>query len=282
MKKTLLFIAGLMLAISANAAFYVAGNGEQGNPWCDGKHWNPAGSEMVDNTITFKDVPAGTYEFKVTDGTWDFALNAYNMDAAQSTPGYEGTDNVKFTIASTADITISTDGQSIVLKSTVPFGKVVITSWTIVGVSDLMTTAWDLKSTDNVMTQNPNGTYSLVIKGVELLADYQTDDNKVMYDGYGYKVVANASWSINIFPAQGNQYLDVEEDGTYDVTFNWDPSGYLEAIAEKSTETAIEDVMADDAVVAAYDLTGKPVAADAKGVVILQYASGKAAKVVNY
>lgn len=48
------------------------------------------------------------------------------------------------------------------------------------------------------------------------------------------------------------------------------------------TTTGIEDIDAEDAVVAAYDLLGRPVAADAAGYVILQYASGKAAKVFNY
>ena len=38
MKKILLFVAGLMLSMSANAAFYVAGNGKAGIPWCDGKY----------------------------------------------------------------------------------------------------------------------------------------------------------------------------------------------------------------------------------------------------
>ena len=45
--------------------------------------------------------------------------------------------------------------------------------------------------------------------------------------------------------------------------------------------TAIDEVDAEDAVVAAFDITGKPVAADAAGIVILQYASGKAVKVFN-
>ena len=55
-------------------------------------------------------------------------------------------------------------------------------------------------------------------------------------------------------------------------------------IISASTEeepTAIDEVDAEDAVVAAYDLLGRPVAADAAGYVILQYASGKAAKVFN-
>lgn len=279
MKKTFLFIAGLMLAISANAAWYVAGNGKAGNPWCDGKSWNAAGSEMVDNTITFKDVPAGTYEFKVTDGNWNsettpaINLNVFDMDAASSTPGYEGTDNIKFTITATADITISVSAENkITLKSTVPFGSVNVTSWTIAGEDALLGEAWNPASAANEMKEVSAGIFELVKKGVSLTAKT-----------YEYKVCANKDWGIKEIPASGNQKLEVEQDGVYDITFRlYVADSYLEAEIAESTETAIEDVIADDAVVAAYDLTGKPVAADAKGVVILQYASGKAAKVVNY
>lgn len=272
MKKILLIIATAMVAMTANAAFYVAGNGTTGNPWCDGKNWAADGSEMVGNTITFSGVPAGTYEFKVTDGTWKFALNIYNVDATQSTPGYEGTDNVKFTIASTADITISTDGSNIVLKSTVPFGKVVITSWSIAGVADLMGEEWSPSAEANVMKEKSAGVYELVKQGVSLTAG-----------SYEYKACANKAWSISEIPASGNQSLEILEDGIYDITFTLTVSeGYLEAVATPAATTDLEDVDAEDVVIAAYDITGKPVAADAKGIVILQYASGKAAKVFNY
>lgn len=398
MKKILLFVAAAMVAMSANAAFYVAGNGaaDATGKWCDGKNWAADGSEMVGNTITFSGVPAGTYEFKVTDGTWGFALNIYNVDAAQSTPGYEGTDNVKFTIASTADITISTDGSNIVLKSTVPFGKVVITSWSIAGVADLMGEEWSPSAEANVMTEKSAGVYELVKQGVSLTAGT-----------YDYKACANKAWSISEIPASGNQTLEILEDGVYDITFTLTVGeGYLEAVATLVGEggdqggeeggddpidtpagadyyligyingadygdkadaanlgeykfvdgtlvatftedsyvaikngdmtkwyfaeayagespvtletgkdfgekmkvpgsvevtftlvengdgsltlsyttggtTDIEDIDAEDAIVAAYDLIGRPVAADAKGFVILQYASGKAVKVFN-
>ena len=273
MKKILLFVAGLMLAMSANAAYYVAGNGDADatGKWCNGKKWAADGSEMVDNTITFSGVPAGTYEFKVTDGTWDFALNIYNVDATQSTPGYEGTDNVKFTIAATADITISTDGQNIVLKSSVPFGKVVITSWSIAGVAELMGEEWAPSAEANVMTEKSAGVFELVKKGVSLTAG-----------DYDYKACANKAWSISEIPASGNQTLTIDSDGIYDITFTLTVGeGYLEAIATPATSTDLEDVDAEDAIIAAYDITGKPVAADAAGIVILQYASGKAVKVFN-
>ena len=272
MRKILLLIATVMVAMTANAAFYVAGNGKEGNPWCDGKFWNADGSLMENNTITFASVPAGTYEFKVTDGTWDFALNIYNVDASQSTPGYKGSDNVQFTIASTANITISTDGQNIVLKSTVPFGDAVITSWAICGPADFVGEEWSPSAASNQMTEVAPGQWQLVKKGVALIAG-----------DYEYKAAANGDWGISEVPASGNQILTIDAEGVYDITFTlYAGDGYLEAIATPSTSTAIDEVDSEDVVIAAYDLLGRPAAADAKGYVILQYASGKSAKVYNY
>lgn len=264
MKKILLFVAGLMLAMSASAQYYLAGT-------IPGLSWDAAGYPMTNNKAEFTDLAAGTYEFKVTDGTWNNALGVWAVDAAQSTPGYEGTDNVKFTIASTATITITTDGTSIVLKSSVPFGKVVITSWSIAGVADLMGDEWAPSSEANVMTEKSAGVYELVKQGVSLTAG-----------SYDYKACANKAWSISEIPASGNQSLEILEDGIYDITFTLIVGeGYLEAVATPATSTDLEDVDAEDAIIAAYDITGKPVAADAAGIVILQYASGKAVKVFN-
>lgn len=57
------------------AAYYVAGE----EALC-GKNWDPAGSLMEKNadgtySVTFTGIAAGTYKFKVTDGTWDDAWN---------------------------------------------------------------------------------------------------------------------------------------------------------------------------------------------------------------
>lgn len=69
-----------------DAAYYVAGE----EALCgDGKNWDPAGSLMEKNadgtySITFTGIAAGTYEFKVTDGTWD---NSWNLDGNANTAG---------------------------------------------------------------------------------------------------------------------------------------------------------------------------------------------------
>lgn len=389
MKKILLFVAAAMVAMSASAANFLAGT-------LPGLTW-AADGYPINGTAVFEDVPAGTYEFKVTNGTWTDALGTGAVDASQSTPGYNpSADNVTFTIKSAATITITTDGTSIILKSTVPFGNVEITSYTIVGDELLLGVNWDTNAEENNMTQD-GSQWVLEKKGVELTAG-----------DYGYKVVGNHSYSVYQNPQQGNNTLTIDADGTYDLTFTLIVGeGYLEAVAtlvseggeeggeeggdepivtptgadyyligwingadygdkedfanlgdykfvdgtlvatftadsyvaikngdmtkwyfaeayagaspvtleagkdfgEKlfvpggvevtftlvenadgsltlsyttGTTTGIEDVDAEDAVVAAYDLLGRPVAADAAGYVILQYASGKAAKVFNY
>ena len=156
--------------------YYIAGNGSAGSDWCCGKGWNPSGCGLENNTITFSSLPAGEYQFKITNGTWDFTLGYAELTDQTGFTTIEegdGANNIIFTLEESKSVTISTDGVSV----TVTFGAA---------------------------TEEP------------------------------------------------------EEE-----------------------PTAIDEVDAEDAVVAAFDITGKPVAADAAGIVILQYASGKAVKVFN-
>ena len=148
--------------------------------------------------------------------------------------------------------------------------------WVIVGDEDLVPAGWDNASTD-VMTLE-GADYVYTVQGVSLLADKLSEEWGTEHEGYGYKAVKQGTWDG---PCASNQYIDVEADGIYDVTFTLS-NGVLSAVATPSTATDLEDIDAEDAVVAAYDLLGRPVAADAAGYVILQYASGKAAKVFNY
>ena len=86
-------------------------------------------------------------------------------------------------------------------------------------------------------------------------------------EGLGaFKFVVNGTESAEISLASGEN-LCLDESGSQ--------------ITCPEISTDLEDVDAEDAIIAAYDITGKPVAADAAGIVILQYASGKAVKVFN-
>ena len=103
--------------------FYVAGNGS--GSWCDGKSWDKTGSKLDDNgVVTFNGVKQGTYEFKITNGTWDLTFGSGSLDTSNSTKGDcrfkdlgAGSDgNVKFTITEEANITIKYSGCKITIN----------------------------------------------------------------------------------------------------------------------------------------------------------------------
>ncbi|MEE0990316.1 MAG: hypothetical protein UIC45_03225 [Paludibacteraceae bacterium] len=278
MKKILLFIAAAMFAMSASAqGVFLRGNGDWGTP-----------SEME-----FTKVSEGVYElvkevtltsaFKIADASWGDINYGSNESAKIGTIAVtKGGGDIKVTSTINATkITLDIDAGTLTIVGA-DGGAIEISSWTLCGVGELVGDAWDPTSTANVMTES-NGVYTITKEGVSLSASFVTDAGTATETpGYGYKVAANAQWGISEFPGQGNQFLTVDADGIYDVTFTWNPASQeLTAVATPATTTDLEDVDAEDAVVAAYDITGKPVAADAAGIVILQYASGKAVKVFN-
>jgi hypothetical protein len=150
----------------------------------------------------------------------------------------------------------------------------------LVGDATIFGTGDDPTNTANDMEDNGGGVYTKVYENVPLLIGE-----------YKFKVVGNHSYAAYEFPGafMDKTIVNLDADGLYNITITFDTNeaddseyklyAELEYVGEL---TAVEDAIANDEVVAAFDLTGKPVAADAKGVVILQYASGKAAKTVNY
>lgn len=278
MKKLLLLFSVVMAAFAVNAqTYYMAGNGTADNNWCCGENWNEAGCAMTgsgNNWSYQTTVPAGTYEFKITNGTWDLAYNVYNIDQAQSTPGYEGTDNIKFTVASEATITVNLTviegGAQIVLKSSVPFGSVTITSWTIVGPSWLMGSDWDTNDTSNDMTNTSGSTWTLVKSGVPF------DPSDVENGTISFKAVANHSYAVGQIPGPGSDesMTAPTEAGTYDFTFTLDTS--LQSVMgtfAKSSGSAVDETSAAvvtaangtvyaDGELVIYDLVGNNVTAE--------------------
>ncbi len=122
MRKMLLSICAMLMALEASAVqYYVAGNGTSGNPWCNGLSWGvkacPMTMDGTTGSITFDSVPAGTYQFKVTNGsTW---YGAAKFRAACSNLYAYGTDNIIFSITQMQDISVSYDGTYICLTGTV-------------------------------------------------------------------------------------------------------------------------------------------------------------------
>lgn len=127
MRKIVMIVAVCVLSMQMMAAYYVAGNGSAGNPWCDGKSWQVNGSAMTDMgnglwSITFVNVPvSGDYQFKVTNGssTW-MGYEKYSSDGSNIYATSSGGDqNISFSISEPQDITITYNGSKICVNGTI-------------------------------------------------------------------------------------------------------------------------------------------------------------------
>ena len=122
MKKMLSVICAVFLTLPVVAVqYYVSGNGTAGNPWCDGKSWGVTACAMTmsgDNgSITFQGVPAGAYQFKVTNGSSWFGMAKFRSSCSNLYAS--GNDNICFNTQAQQDITITYDGTGICLTGTV-------------------------------------------------------------------------------------------------------------------------------------------------------------------
>ncbi len=119
MRKLFLSIVSVLIAVQMTAAYYVAGNGTSGNPWCDGKSWVVNGSAMINQgngvwAITFEAVPIGSYEFKVTNGSTWYGISKFSQDC--SNISCYGSDNIQFMLDEAQDLTVTYNGSKICLQ----------------------------------------------------------------------------------------------------------------------------------------------------------------------
>ncbi|MCL1944123.1 MAG: hypothetical protein FWF54_11340 [Candidatus Azobacteroides sp.] len=213
-KKLLLLTMAVFAAVGMWAqTYYVAGDGAAGNSWCDGKYWTVDGSpmDMTQNppSVTFSGVEAGTYAFKVTNGSTTWYGGEYVAEECK-VPGVTAPSggNIGFTIGGTADITISFDGTNIRLSSSIGFGELVISMYTVVGDAGLCGEQDEPAAVANDMVQNGNvwtKTYTGIAAGE-----------------YKYKVVGNHSYSAYEYPGsyQDKTVTVAEDNSTVTITFD--------------------------------------------------------------
>ena len=100
----------------------------------------------------------------------------------------------------TADLTF-TDGENYEFNTT----------YTVAGSNtDMFGTAWDETNTDNDMTKNEDGTYSI------------TYTNVALTENVSYKVVVDHAWGVE-YPAE-NRVIGISMAGNYDVTIHFNPN----------------------------------------------------------
>ena len=219
MKKFTLIFATLFIAISAFADYYVAGSSSLcGSNWSN----NDAKNKMtLTNGVyvkSYANVPAGSHEFKITNGTWNNAKGYNKVDAATSTPGYsgQGDGNISFVLANSTNITISynesTDQITLKAEGIDKFGEFKINSYTLCG--DFPCLDWNTANTANHMTKGENGIWTKSYENVTL------DAKK-----YIYKVAANNAWGNGEYPTSNvNNEYEIKEAGAYNLTFSYNPA----------------------------------------------------------
>lgn len=118
-KLCMLMIACLMTS-NLFATYYIAGNGHEiaNSVWCSGYNWSADGTPLINDDTTFTNLPAGWYEFKITEGSWNPTYGYSEVDAAASTPMYKtyGTgNNICFRLQAASNVTVKMVNNKVVL-----------------------------------------------------------------------------------------------------------------------------------------------------------------------
>ncbi|MDY3861580.1 MAG: dockerin type I domain-containing protein, partial [Ruminococcus sp.] len=197
-----------------------------------GVMWDPASNEMTEGTyefdgntydfaITFEDVPAGAYGFKVTNGTWDEAYPTGNFTFSTGDTGYV---KVYFN-SETKEIAVDPEfPKTWELESIIAVGN---------GDGTWLNGAnWDLTDTSNLLTEVETGIWEITYEDIDA------------YDGYEVKFACNQAWQPynwtidGVLDGQTNTPIAVPFDNAT-VTLRIDVNSFDFATGEGSVQTAV-------------------------------------------
>ena len=221
--------------------YYIAGTEE-----LTGFNWQVDGLQLTkDGDLykhTFSALAAGTFEFKVTNGTWTDPWGYNNLGAAYEEVS-QGTDgegnpngNIKFTTEEAKNITVIFDPAT---------GKITIdgltekapapTTYTVAGDSEAaFGTTWDPTNTANDMALEGD-LYKWTKTNVALYA------NTVIK----FQVVKNHDWAQGQWPGQNNDWElkdGITADGLYTITITFkEDDKTINATATKTGDIVIKD-----------------------------------------
>ena len=177
--------------------------------------------------------------------------------------------NYVFTVKETGtySVTIQFDANNCTINATyTKTGGAVIgeKTWTVAGSLEIFGKDWDETATENDMIkQEDNVTYIL------------TKTNLTLAIGtYKYKICANHGWAENYgddTDPEGNASINIEEDGTYDVTFTFNQTTKeVSAKAVPSVTDGISQIASDiKTKKVIFNLQGQRISAPKQGVYII-------------
>ena len=218
-------IVNNQIRLNTSPVYFIAGNGDASHgTWCNQKGWwqDEPNSRLDAATLskTYTSLPAGEYEFKLTNGRWADAGGtvwaASAVDLANSSKGYMGsgeTGNIKFHLQAPTDVTVSfnpeTDKISIVSSN----GYFLCNVYSVVGQTELVGFNWANDETSTEMTDMGDGTYQ-----------YTISDKHLEAGDYEYKIIGGHSWGAGCEYPASNATLSITETGTYNVVFTLNPA----------------------------------------------------------
>ena len=177
--------------------YYVAGSaGLCGVEWANNDPVN-AMTKDTDGLYkkTFEKIPAGTYEFKVTDGTWD---NCWGMDGQ----------NYVFTTTAEKNITITFNADT--KEIGVILADVIVEDlYTVAGTGDLCGTEWDPANLNNKLSLQENGLYEKTFFSVPA--------------GTHYFKVTDGTWSNSWGKDGGSDNFEFATETESNVTISFNP-----------------------------------------------------------
>ena len=164
-------------------------------------------------TIEQFNAEAKTYAFKATaNGNWD----DYKLP--------DGTENKTHTFdaAGIYTLTFTVDTKN----HTLTFVAEPFHTYTVAGDNaNMFGTTWDATNTNNDMTKNADGTYSITYTNIELTGNVK------------YKVVVDHAWTTsygdpNNNEDQYNKVIGIKMAGKYDITIVFDPTNTTKPVSE--------------------------------------------------
>lgn len=216
------------IRLNVSSVYFIAGNGDESGAthgtWCNQKYWwqDEPNSRLDATTLskTYTSLPAGDYEFKITNGRWEdgggTVWAAGNIDPETSSHGYigNGTNNIKFYLDETDDITITFNPETEKISLVSANGFFPCNVFSVVGQAELLgVAAWDAAETATELTPKGDGTYEYVLRNRNLTVG-----------SYEYKIIGGHGWGGDWEFPSSNATLSITEDGIYDIVFTLNPA----------------------------------------------------------
>ena len=233
------------IRVNTSPVYFIAGNGDESHgDWCNKKGWwqDEPNSRLDATTLskTYTALPAGTYEFKLTNGRWTdgggtvWAASAVDFD--HSSRGYRGADdeeNIEFDLQAPTDVTISFDPATEKISIVSSNGYFLSNVYSVVGEVDLTGFDWKNIEESTEMTNNGDGTYT-----------YTINDKYLAAGNYDYKIIGGHRWGDGCEYPNTNATLSIAEDGYYNIVFTLNP------VAE--TQTCVATPVTEEITISQY------------------------------